>query len=346
MNRSAGVTVIAVLAIVGSAFCIVSAIFPLIFLFLPLPMPPGSQEAMPFLRAIMVVSAFFYFLMATWGILSGIGLFKQKNSARISTIVFSILLTVMALFGLLTSIVIAFGLPQAPAEARTALVVGQILMAVVYLIFLGVGIWWVVFLTRSKVKEQFLSPLARNIPLETGWSSVVPAAALDPIAAAAPKQPARPLSIAILAWIMVVAALLAPAGILLHTPAALFTKILNGWQASLFIGVYAVAQAGIGTGLLRLKLLARPAAIAFFVFGMLNALVFNLAPGAHERMATLMENQYSLFPWMRSFQNQALQFNMRPFQVAGLVSGMAMMGVAIYFLITRKQAFENAATKA
>ena len=61
-------------------------------------------------------------------------------------------------------------------------------------------------------------------------------------------------------------------------------------------------------------------------------------------MQALMDYQQSVFPWMRMFTDQSeYHFDTTPFMVMGAVCGLIGMMVQLYFLITRKFAFEKAA---
>jgi hypothetical protein len=66
-------------------------------------------------------------------------------------------------------------------------------------------------------------------------------------------------------------------------------------------------------GLLRLKPIARQAAIAWFVFGFPNTTAFYFAPGGHARLLALLESQKSVFPWLKMLPNQPdFQFDPSP----------------------------------
>jgi cell division protein FtsX len=57
-----------------------------------------------------------------------------------------------------------------------------------------------------------------------------------------------------------------------------------------------------------------------------------------------MERQQSMFPWMRMFPNQPeFQFDPTPFMYMGAVCGIIGVAIPLYFLITRKVAYEKAA---
>jgi hypothetical protein len=104
-NRSAGITVIAILQFIGSALLLVLA--ALMAFAMIVATPPASDPRLPrmYFTVMRVVLPFFYAIPAVWGILTAVGLLQLKNWARISTIVISVLLIVFGAFGVLTSMV-------------------------------------------------------------------------------------------------------------------------------------------------------------------------------------------------------------------------------------------------
>ena len=113
MKRSIGVTVLAVLSLIGSILMFAMGLMMIaVAVFAPKTdanLPPA------FVAAMMGAMSIFYFLLAAWGISSSIGLFRLKNRARISTIVFSVLLALIGLF----SLPMAFILPLIAAKGRS-----------------------------------------------------------------------------------------------------------------------------------------------------------------------------------------------------------------------------------
>ena len=80
------------------------------------------------------------------------------------------------------------------------------------------------------------------------------------------------------------------------------------------------------------------------MFLFINAAVFYLAPGRWARIHQLFDWQFTIFPWMRAWQNQwETQFDPMPSFIVGSCMGLVFLAVPLYFLITRKGAFEKAA---
>jgi hypothetical protein len=361
-NRSAGITVIAVLALIGSALLLGLAGLMAIAMFVtPTPVPNNAQLPPMFFKVFKVVVPLFYAAPAVWGIVTAIGLLQLKNWARISTIVFSVLMVVFGAFGMLTSMV--FFLKPPPGNGLDPRVLSYIgLAAAVFsLAQIGIGIWWMVFFNRASVKAQFV-PQPPSFPYSGQGTAVYaldmphsatpppPGSALTDLAPpptqpiAAPDATARPLSISIIAWFLLVGCLFVPFNIIFHAPVTLFTTILTGWPATLLLLVFAALNLYTGIALLKMKQAGRLIAIGYSIFGFLNVLVFYFAPGGRARFARLMELQQSMFPWMQSAQaTSPFQANMLPFVIIGVIFASALFLVMLYFLAAAKPAFDKAA---
>jgi hypothetical protein len=332
MKRSTGVTVIAVLSLIGSILTLLMGIvLALLMLFASAPSSNDLPGSPMFFKVIIVGVVLIYLLLALWGILTSVGLLWLKNWARVSIIVFSVLLILMNGFGALLSLSVPFSLPNKPADA-SAMAGARIFMGGFSLALLGIGIWWLVFFTRARVKEQFVPALAGGPMQQAADATQVPYRQ-----SITPGE--RPLSITILAWFLLAGCLFIPLNLWLHFPALLFTELVRGWPATTYYLAVAVLHLYLGIGLLRLQPTARKVGIAYFIFCFANSAVFNFAPGSRARVLALLEATRSVFPvWMHS----AFQIDPTPQLIGGAVFGLAALTVPLYLLITRRQAFARA----
>jgi hypothetical protein len=348
MNRSVGVTVIAVLALLGSGLTLLMGILMAVVMAVaPVPTQPEFPASPAFFRVMLLAASLMYVLPAIWGILTGIGLFQLKNWARISIIVFSVLLTLMGGFSALMVLLIPFfPLPNGTADP-SVMAAMRVFLGVFCLAQLGIGIWWLVFFNRANVKQQFVAASVIPVaPTSTQPGYTMPTLPA-PSTTVVRKASRRPLSFTILAWFLLVCCLFFPLNFVLRPPVPLFTMLLTGWPAQLYLGILGVLQLYVGVGLLRLQPAARVVGVGLFGFAFVNSGIFYFSPGGRVRMLALSEAQQAMFPWMRSWQSQpAFQFDLTPFLVIGACSGMAVIVVTLYFLITRKEAYENAALAA
>jgi len=360
-SRSAGVTVIAILQFLGSALMLALAAF-LAFAMIVAPTPPNDQLPPMYFTVMRVVLPLFYALPAVWGIVTAMGLLQLKNWARISSIIFSVLLIAFGALGILTSMVFLLKPPPGNGvDPKMFSIIGGI-TAVIALAQIGIGIWWMVFFNRARVKAQFLAqPLAfqhlgqtadpyaidprysTSVP-PPGFPSAVDAALPPTPPIATPQRTARPLSISIIAWFMLVGCVFVPFIFFLHPPIVLFLAILTGWQAVVFMLISAGLNVYMGIALLKMKPIGRLIGIGYFVFGLLNLAVFYFAPGRSARLARLLDLEQSMLPWMRSSQaNSPFYADATPFFFIGAIAGVAFCLVLLYFLVAAKPAFDRAA---
>jgi hypothetical protein len=368
-NRSAGITVIAILAFIGSALFLLLAVFMAIAMIAAPPSAPNDARlpAM-FFNVLRVALPLFYALPAVWGIVTAIGLLQVKNWARISTIIFSVLLIVFGVFGTMSSTIFFLKPPPGTGvDPKMFFIIGAI-AALFALAQIGIGIWWIIFFNRATVKVQFLSrplpyshlgqgmaPYPTNMPSSAtppppslatpaDLASTADLASPPTPPIAAPNRPARPLSISIIAWFLLVTCLFVPFNIILHPPAILFATILTGRPAVILFLVIAALNLYIGVALLKMRPAGRLAGIGYSIFGLLNTAVFFFVPGRSARIAKLLELQYSMFPWMRSTQTDSPFFSdPTPFLMIGAVAGVLFSLVLLYFLAAAKPAFDRAA---
>lgn len=361
-NRSAGITVIAILALIGSALLLMIAVLMAVTMFVaPIPDTNNAQLPPMFFKVFKVVLPLVYALPAIWGIVTAVGLLGLRNWARISTIVFSVLLIIFSAFGILTSMVFFLKPPPGNGlDPRAVFFIG-VTMAVFALVQIGIGIWWMVFFNRASVKAQFVPRLlpfadsgqgAAPYAIDTPYSAMPPPPGLasptdlappPSLPIAAPNSSGRPLSISIIAWYLLAGCLFIPFSLFLHSPTALFLTILTGWRAAMFFLVIAGVHVYAGTTLLRMKPAGRWIGIGYFIFNLLNIAVFYLAPGGHARLARLMDLQQSMFPWMRSSQASPFHIDIMPFVMFGMIFALAVCLVPLYFLVAAKPAFDKAA---
>jgi hypothetical protein len=182
-------------------------------------------------------------------------------------------------------------------------------MAVFYLFLAAIGIWWLILFTRPSVMLQFSG--GRPVADEGG----------------------RPLSITLIAWLLLLSALSAPFGLLARMPTILMGFLLTGCGAALTYASLLIVLLYLGIGLLRLKPLARTLTVYYSIFAIVNMAFFCLRSGYESRMSALMSASSSLF----HSSVPPMVFPPLPF----LVLTVATMGVQIYFLVTRKGAFER-----
>ncbi len=312
MQRSGGVTAAAVMVFIGSGLTLFYGAFTA---FLPL-IAPSNVLQTPFLRYIILGVALFELAFAIWGIFAGIGLLRLRQWGRISVIIFSVLLLICTLPALLIIPFIPMGQgqgvpPNAEIPANAVLMI-KIGIEVFYGIIAGIGVWWLYFFNTRKVKEQF-----------RGVSSAVSTPA-DPFA--------RPLSISIIGWLMVISSCIVLPFLFFRIPLLFLGVLLSGWKGPAVILAWCAVQGVAGIGLLRLRPWGRNLSIGVLLFGFFNGAMTFLRPGAMNQAIEAMQTR------------MGLPMNPQPVVMhaslwVGAVTGFLFAAIQLWFVVTRKKAF-------
>ncbi len=302
MKRSISVTLVGILAFLGSLLTLAFGVFATVVL----TVSGASNPAMnvPGAKAVGMFGLALLFLSSIWGVATGIGVFFLKRWARISIIVFGVFLILGGFSGAL----MIFVMPGTNAVGSfVAIKVG---IAVFYLLVGTIGLWWVLLFNSRSVRTQF----AGGQLLKDGTG--------------------RPVSISIIAWLLILGCAFIPFGVVMRLPMAFLGLLLTGWTAASVFLLFAAFQLYIGIGLLRLNPRARVLGIYYLVFGAVNGMLVYALPGREERIATMMKAMPAYF---HQPTPTAVPFPYWPIEVMIAVLTLAQ----IYFLVTRKPAFHS-----
>jgi hypothetical protein len=328
VKRSAGVTASAVIVFIGSSCVFLLAGFSIlgtVIVWREGSTPGLIRDAMAF--AIVLEAGF-----AAWGLASGIGILRLREWARISILVFSALLLLVCLPG----IVLMFAMPPAPppnvSDAtlyRQMFLATRIVVAVLYgLLSLTAALWLWFFNTRA-VRDQFKG--AQSLPNITAGPEMV--------SVEAPRRlRVRPVSISIIAWYMVITGALAPASIALHVPMVMLWFLLKGHAASAVLSSMGILQIVVGIALLKLRNWARILAICYFAFIAFNSLIMVVVPRAHASYQQVADEVQSKFEVPTINSSTAPVAPRMPLWI-GLVFSLPLQGVIVWFLVRNKAAF-------
>src|SRR5580704_4781792 len=172
MQRPAGITISAVIVLIGSGLALLSAAL----MILVFAVMPAAESTPAFTRGAGLIMSIFMLGFAAWGIASAVNLLQLREWARISMIVFSALLLVMGVPGLLMMLVMPLPTPPAsayppgdtmpsPEHLMTAV---RVVLAVLYALLALLGGWWIYFFNSRWIRELFqnsTAPVAAS-----GWT--------------------------------------------------------------------------------------------------------------------------------------------------------------------------------
>jgi len=331
MPRSVGITVSAVVVIIGSAFTILGgAMMVLGSLFLSKSSPAANVPAN--LEFFVVIEAVMFSGFGGWGLAAGIGLINLKQWARISMLVFAAILVFISLPAAVLLAVIPFPSANDPNLPSNFMPIMRTGMVLFYAMFAALGCFWLYFFNKQSVKAQFQ---VKQPALES--------AAGTPIAAPGASR-ARPLSITIIGWFLLIGSALAPLGLLFNSaffsgaqfPLYFLGFFFFGRSASLILIVWITAQIVAAVGLLKLKNWGLLATIGLQCLTVVNSALLVGIPANRARFQQIME---AMIASINSRMPQPVSF-VFPIWI-GFASSMPIVFVILWFLITRRHAFTS-----
>jgi len=305
---SIAVRVSAGITILGSVLALAFGGVMLAAGFLNAPPESASPSPIPY-KPLMLVMAAFFVALAGWGMSTGICILLRQRWARISILVFAAALAFV--FGSGSVMTLFMSPPPTTPDVQALMPIVFRVIAGVDAVLAGIGIWWLVLFNRRSARDYFV---AQDAPDEAG---------------------ARPLSITIIAWFLLISAVSVALPLLLRFPAMVFGSFLKGWAAAAVYAAFLAVQVYSGVGLLRLRESGRIAAIVYFSFAAVNMIVCAARANFAELMAETQKAMPKLYP-------------SGPPPATALPPMAAMMGISavifaipMWFLIRRRSAFNS-----
>ncbi len=316
MKPTAGVIASGVIAILGSLLTVLLGLGMIASWFtMRSAQLPEGVAAPPFnVATFLIVESVILCGFGVFGIVSAIALLRLKKWARVSFLVFGGLLCAFSIMAMIGSAVALFLSPQMIPPEQQPPPGFLTTMFVVFIVFwfalAAMSVWWLVYFTRRKVKELFLSDAEISTPRR------------------------GPLSITIIAWLLVVGGGLVIVSFFTSYPVLLFGVVLRGWMAHATLTIFGAVSLVAGVGLLRWRAEAHSLALAVYGFGFLSNVWSLILPGYVPRMQALMQEMSPSNATLPIFTGSFMRFSM--------ILGLIVICVPIWFLITRRRAFLDA----
>lgn len=231
---------------------------------------------------------------------TAIGLFMRKDFARLTMRLLGIFLLV---YGVVIGVSGSIGVLSTATQSSPSLVAMIIILGFAS-VQMSLGLWWTLCFRKSKMAQLFPT---------TGIAA------------------RRPDSVSVIALLNMGGIVMLPAVTMITAFPALGV-VLEGWTAQAFWVVWMLVLTVLGIGLWRLQEWARIGTLALFGFGMLNALVTQLVPGAHDRYMSVVMAQFG--------STKPVPATSGGGWVAIVVCGI-FFGIQAYFLITRRGVFRK-----
>ncbi|HEV2340287.1 MAG TPA: hypothetical protein VGS15_00645 [Candidatus Acidoferrales bacterium] len=332
MKRSGGVTAAAVVLIVGSGFLVLMA--GMVGLLPMLPQPANEQN--PFGMGFFYFEAVFILAVAGWGIATAVGILRLRNWARISILVISGLAIVMSFFTMLMTFLLVPMISQEAKIPPGAVSFIEIFELIMFGIPLGIAIWWMALFLLKSVKVQFgAAQLVGTAQAPAGIGPTVATSVSSP-----PSGAKIPVSILVIAIYFLATApfflLTFTVPFMRHLPVVVLGTLVRGGLRWEFVLVTAILHVVLGLGLLWRKTWAHVTTCAYCVFLLANSIAIIVRPAALDQMLKAVQDADPfLAQSISNLQPTFFHYEM----YGGAVFGIALAGTALYFLLTRREAY-------
>lgn len=341
MRRSTSVTVAGALLIAGGIFlsfgALMGALGQWMIRSMPLPNMPKTEVPLAPIIFVFVWEG----LLAAWAIITAIGIFRLRRWAWISMLVFSGVMTAFATFGVIgmaAAMPLMKAMPPTPGLPPNFETIALLGVMGTLAVPLGCGIWWLILFTRKSVRLQFHG--SSQEPLLPASQTAVAVAAVGPGAPGSPA-PKIPVSILVIGVYLVAFVPFFPFALVMpyvrRMPVMLFGRMMWQGHAWIYMLTIGLAHLVIGVGLLTRKEWAWIWACAYALFMAANSLAFVVTPHSFDRMLAALRQTIpdlaDMFTAMAGF---------RSMYYAGMIPGLGLPIVALYFLWTRREAYRLA----
>ncbi len=304
MEKPGGITATVVLLAVGGLACLGMAALMFVVYFMMENIGGTRMPQMPVAFRVFPIALFGG--LGAWVLVTAVGVWKLRNWGRLSLIAFSALMVIMQ--GL--SALMMFFIPFPPADPRTDQImhVARILLVVFYLVQVAIGVWWLIYFNRNSIKLLYLGDVIQS------------------------DRSARPLSIVVIAWHLVVFGLMSLPMATTGWPTMLFGVVVQGWWAISAYLAFGAVSFFLGYALLKLHPRAVDWTIAYLCFLILHASVFWFVGDPEAAMREILaEMQMPSMP-------QAQAIPAMPMWLSLGIS-LATFAVPLWYLVTRRDAY-------
>lgn len=321
MNRSAGVTISAVVVLLGSVLALLMGVM---MLFASIGGVSVPQNQAQFFKYVMMITAVLFIAAGAWGLATGRALLGLREWSRVSIMVFSAFLLLICIPGLVMFLMVPFPPPGTVVNPQLTpgLLTGmRIFLTLLYGVLAVLGGWWLCFFNKRSTKEQFLK-LPGAMPRRISDDLMI-----------APGT--RPLSITLIAWYLLISAFIGVLGLSVNPPVFFFGFFFKGAFASLIMFALALVQSLTAFGLLKLRPWGRTLAIYYFQFLIFNSLTMVLIPGTQARFDQAMGDM------MRDMQGSSNPAQVMHFPIwFGVIFAVPLLALLLWVVVSKKDVFQ------
>jgi hypothetical protein len=337
-------------AIVLALITIVGFLSAVLALFEVLYVRPQRLTHYPLLEAIEIVTWLVVLLISGFCAWTVVGLFRMQKWARISILVLGAVICFFSFFSVVIYCVLAFTAPTSfvppphAAGVTPHMIRGMLLcMAGFSLLFMLVGVWWLVYFNLRRVRALFMTSALRT------HTELLANAPVAGVSAPPETRSARgPIEILVicLGYLYLFGAIWGIAELFARFPLFLLGHIFRGSSAGIFGLTMAVIHVGLGVGLLRRKKAAWIAALVFNALG----LIYTLEMLSPRYQAGRSNYQQEIMRYQQEIMRRTLsglapvaqpQINLPHMYIFSAIMGVLMVGAVFWLLLRARPLFER-----
>jgi uncharacterized membrane protein (DUF2068 family) len=287
MKRPTGVVFAAIVLLLLSLFQLLMAFCMAVSgALLPMRAAAGSpqvQQLPAWIPNFMYLLCVFFLALTVWGIATTVGLFRLRRWARYSVLIIG---GGLALIGFTSALATCFlllvpmPLPSSAdaSQIQTTQAITKVMFAVIaffYAIICAVGVSWLIYFNRKKVREVFTAATPESPRLS---QDVIAPVTSQEVSTVSLRNSRRPFLISLLAVLNMIGAGFLILSVFIPIPGLMFGFTLDGWRKAAVYLIFAVISAAIGVGLWRLQEWGRLVALGMLVIGVAQCVFYLVRP--------------------------------------------------------------------
>jgi hypothetical protein len=301
MKRSPGVTAAAVVMMIGGSLFLLMAALTGAVLVLGGPRMNNLKGQGPMIALGLIC----YLAGGAFGLITGAGLLKLREWARVATLIFSGFGIMISIFML--AVFLLMPIPPSPQATPQFMFTFRLITSLIVLVPASTSLWWLIYFLTAGAKAQFAGEFvegARGLPM----------------------------SMKIIGWYLLIASVFTPIGTLQYGLGVFLIWILHPPASYAWSAVLAIWGIFSGIGLLKRRRWGWNCTVAFQIFGLISLACTAAKP---EMMTRIMAAVAASNP------NHAIPPFAPSVNFVRVVMGfsLALTGVILWFLVARRFAF-------
>jgi hypothetical protein len=318
----------------------------------PAAYPPGmTPPPANFLTILLAAYAVFLVLLATWAIVTLVGLVRLRNWARYSVLVIGgcmAALGLLSVVGMIFAMTILPSLPQPPNVPAHTMQAAFLFDGVIFAVVTAIGVWWLVYFNLRSTKVFFVPAYPPGFEpayvLDPATFPAMPPPPYAPPSSYPPRGPLQrvPTAVIVLACLFLFGGITCAGCLFLPYPAFVAGFTLSSAASHVLYIVLGLISIAVAAGLFRLDNRFRIATFVLLALGSANVLLL-LTPWCRARLTAYTGRLYESLHMGYMVQPAQTMFT-GPLMVFAVLFSLSIYGVIAWILHRYRAAFTTRTT--